>query len=122
MDYILIIVGVIFVAMVLGFWFVFGQLNAINEFLMETTDLLQRTFTQYYKTENIEPRLVNGGYDLVWNPNNENIDSKNGFITIWTSESHVDSPILDIKDADILGSEVIKVVEKHIQDRELNRR
>ena len=105
MDYILIIVGVIFVAMVLGFWFVFGQLNAINEFLMETTDLLQRTFTQYYKTENIEPRLVNGGYDLVW-----------------TSESHVDSPILDIKDADILGSEVIKVVEKHIQDRELNRR
>lgn len=118
-----IIVGVMFILMVLGFWFVLGQLNAVNEFMIEMSDLIARTFKQYYRTENIEPRMVNGGYDLVWNPDNEDLDKKekHGFITIWTADSHVDSPIIDLKDADILGTKIIEVTEKHIQDRELKR-
>ena len=120
MNLIYIVLIVMFFLMVLGFLYLLAQISATNQFLAEMTDLVSRTFKQYYRTENIEPQVINNGYDLVWNPDNEDITNKPGFITIWTADSTIDSPIVDMKDADILGCKLIEVVEKHIQDRELN--
>jgi hypothetical protein len=99
--------------------FMYLQIRALDEFVIELTDLISRTFKQYYKTENIEPQLINNGIDLVWNPNNEDISSKKGFVTVWFGDANVDTPLIDAKDADILCGEIIGVIEKHLQDRDL---
>ena len=92
----------------------------LYEYHQEMVELLSRTLKQYYKTENIEPVAVNNGIDLVWNPNNEDASKKRGFISIWYGENaNVDSPLKNVKDADILSEKIIGVVEKHLQDRDL---
>ena len=116
---ILIIIGVLFLMVFGALFFIYGILRSHDILFAELTDLITRTFQQYYKTENIQPVMVNNGIDLIWNPDNEDVNKKRGFITIWTQDDNEDSPIINMKDADILGGKIIDVVEKHIQDRDI---
>ena len=42
-----------------------------------------------------------------------------GFITILYEGSNCDTPIKDVRDADVLSEKIIKVVEKHLKERDL---
>lgn len=109
-----VIVGIAY-AVYMFFW-----VNSLSIYLTTQMDLLSRTFEYYYKTENIEPRSINWGIDLVWNPNNEDITGKKGFITVYYgADSGVDTPFDDITEADVVSGEIIKVVDKHLHDKKL---
>jgi len=116
---ILIVCGFIIVFACL--FILYRYLSSIDVYIGNMALLLERTFKQYYKTENIKPQGVNWGIDLIWNPNdNEESKEKKGFITIYYGEdSGIDSPIDDVAEADILGQKIIGVVEKHLHDKEL---
>lgn len=115
-----ILVVLFVVALFFVLWYMYSLIANLYEYHQEMVELLSRTLKQYYKTENIEPVAVNNGIDLVWNPNNEDASNKRGFISIWYGENaNVDSPLKNVKDADILSEKVIGVVEKHLQDRDL---
>ena len=96
--------------------FTYSAVTQTYDFSMELAELLSRTLKQYYQTENIEPQLINNGIDLIWNPDNEDTSTKRGFITVLTQDANIDSPIKDVKEADILCEKLLPVVEKHIQD------
>lgn len=115
-----ILVVLFVVALFFVLWYMYSMILSLYEYHQEVVELLSRTLKQYYKTENIEPVAVNNGIDLVWNPNNEDTSNKRGFISIWYGENaNVDSPLKNVRDADILSEKVIGVVEKHLQDRDL---
>ena len=113
MIIILIFADVFLFGMIL---FTYSAVTQAYDFSTELADLLSRTLKQYYQTENIEPQLINNGIDLVWNPNNEDTSAKRGFITVLTQDANIDSPIKDVKEADILCEKLLPVVDKHIQD------
>ena len=96
--------------------FTYSAVTQTYDFSMELAELLSRTLKQYYQTENIEPQLINNGIDLIWNPDNEDTSTKRGFITVLTQDANIDSPIKDVKEADILCEKLLPVIEKHIQD------
>lgn len=99
---------------------VYRYLVSLDTFVIGIANLLERTFEHYYTSHRIKPQGINWGIDLIWNPNNEDTESKRGFITIWYGEdSGVDTPINDVVEADILGQKIIGVVDKHLQDKEL---
>ena len=112
MIIVLVIADVFLFGMIL---FTYSAVTQAYDFSSELADLLARTLKQYYQTENIEPQLINNGIDLIWNPNNEDISTKRGFITVLTQDA-IDSPIKDVKEADILCEKLLPVIEKHIQD------
>lgn len=115
-----ILVVLFLIALAFVLWYMYSMILNLYEYHQEVVELLSRTLKQYYKTENIEPVAVNNGIDLVWNPNNEDSSKKRGFISIWYGENaNVDTPLKNVKDADILSEKVIGVVEKHLQDRDL---
>jgi len=115
-----ILVVLFLIALAFVLWYMYSMILSLYEYHQEVVELLSRTLKQYYKTENIEPVAVNNGIDLVWNPNNEDSSKKRGFISIWYGENaNVDTPLKNVKDADILSEKVIGVVEKHLQDRDL---
>lgn len=95
------------------------QQNAL--FTLSLSELVSRTFREYYKGEDIEPRLINNGVDLVWKGEVEGgsqEDNPNGFIAIYTKDSGINSPINSIDDADILAGKISHVVYEYIKDKE----
>ena len=120
MDLYIIIIALAVALIVVYAIYMFFWVNNISMYLENQMDLLVRTFEYYYQSENIEPRSVNWGIDLVWNPDNEDITSKHGFITVYYgNDSGIDTPIDDITEADIISGEIIKVVDKHLHDKKL---
>lgn len=122
MDFVLLgIVIVLFVIVMAAFAYLYNAVAINSQFVFSLSDLVSRTFREYYANEDIEPVVINNGIDLVWSGDVEgtfNEDNKMGFVTILTNESNVNSPIIDIKEADLIASKVIQVVNEYVKDRD----
>lgn len=122
MDFVLLgIVIFLFVIVMAAFVYLYNVVAVNSQFVFSLSDLVSRTFREYYANEDIEPVVINNGIDLVWSGDVEgtfNEDNKMGFITILTNESNVNSPIIDVKEADLIASKIIQVVNEYIKDRD----
>lgn len=122
MDFVLLgIVIILFIIVMVAFAYLYNAVAINSQFVFSLSDLVSRTFREYYANEDIEPVVINNGIDLVWSGDVEgtfNEDNKMGFITILTNESNVNSPIVDIKEADLIASKVIQVVNEYVKDRD----
>lgn len=122
MDFVLLgIVIVLFIIVMVAFAYLYNAVAINSQFVFSLSDLVSRTFREYYANEDIEPVVINNGIDLVWSGDVEgtfNEDNKMGFITILTNESNVNSPIVDVKEADLIASKVIQVVNEYVKDRD----
>lgn len=122
MDFSVIILFIILcVTGAILFFYLYILISSTNAFVFELSDLVSRTFRQFYANEDIEPVMVNNGIDLVWKGDVEgrfDEDNKNGFITVLTNDSNVNSPIIDIKDADILVGKLIPVIYEYVKERD----
>ena len=122
MDFVLLgIVIVLFIIVMVAFAYLYNAVAINSQFVFSLSDLVSRTFREYYANEDIEPVVINNGIDLVWSGDVEgtfNEDNKMGFITILTNESNVNSPIIDVKEADLIASKVIQVVNEYVKDRD----
>ena len=121
MDIFLIIIGILVILLCAFSVYMFLWMQSLDTFTEGIINLLARTLDYYYKTEDIQPRAINWGIDIIWNPEyEEDISEKKGFITLYYgSDSGVDTPIDDIEDADKLSGEIIKTVQKYLHDKEL---
>ena len=122
MDFTLlsIVIALFFIIIVL-FFYLYNVVSVNSQYVFELSKLVSRTFKQYYAREDIEPVVINNGIDLVWKGDVEgtfNESNKLGFIMITTNEGNVNSPIRDIKEADIIASKITNVIYDYIQDRE----
>lgn len=122
MDFILLgIVIVLFIIVMIAFAYLYNVVAVNSQFVFSLSDLVSRTFREYYANEDIEPVVINNGIDLVWSGEVEgtfNEDNKMGFITILTNESNVNSPIVDVKEADLIASKITQVVNEYVKDRD----
>lgn len=122
MDFVLLgIVIILFIIVMVAFAYLYNAVAINSQFVVSLSELVSRTFREYYANEDIEPVVINNGIDLVWSGDVEgtfNEDNKMGFITILTNESNVNSPIVDIKEADLIASKVIQVVNEYVKDRD----
>lgn len=122
MDFVLLgIVITLFIIVMVAFAYLYNAVAINSQFVFSLSDLVSRTFREYYANEDIEPVVINNGIDLVWSGDVEgafNEDNKMGFITILTNESNVNSPIVDIKEADLIASKVIQIVNEYVKDRD----
>ena len=122
MDFVLLgIVIILFIIVMVAFAYLYNAVAINSQFVFSLSDLVSRTFREYYANEDIEPVVINNGIDLVWSGDVEgtfNEDNKMGFITILTNESNVNSPIVDVKEADLIASKVIQVVNEYVKDRD----
>lgn len=122
MDFVLLgIVIVLFIIVMVAFAYLYNAVAINSQFVFSLSDLVSRTFREYYANEDIEPVVINNGIDLVWSGDVKgtfNEDNKMGFITILTNESNVNSPIVDVKEADLIASKVIQVVNEYVKDRD----
>lgn len=112
---------ILLVIMLILFFYLYNVVAINSTFLFELSDLVSRTFRQYYANEDIEPVLINNGIDLVWKGDVKgmfNEDNKQGFITILTNDSNVNSPIIDAKDADILAGKLIPIIYEYVKERD----
>ena len=122
MDFVLLgIVIILFIIVMVAFAYLYNAVAINSQFVVSLSELVSRTFREYYANEDIEPVVINNGIDLVWSGDVEgtfNEDNKIGFITILTNESNVNSPIVDLKEADLIASKVIQVVNEYVKDRD----
>lgn len=110
MDFVLLgIVIILFIIVMVAFAYLYNAVAINSQFVVSLSELVSRTFREYYANEDIEPVVINNGIDLVWSGDVEgtfNEDNKMGFITILTNESSVNSPIVDVKEADLIASKI----------------
>lgn len=122
MDFVLLgIVIILFIIVMVAFAYLYNAVAINSQFVVSLSELVSRTFREYYANEDIEPVVINNGIDLVWSGDVEgtfNEDNKMGFITILTNESNVNSPIVDIKEADLIASKITQIVNEYIKDRD----
>ena len=121
MDMYLILLIGFFIIGIIGFFYLYNLILGSYTFLREIEGLITRTFREYYKGEDIEPVIINNGIDLIWKGEVEgsfNEDNKLGFITIFTNDGDINSPIRDHKEADIIAGKISNVVYEYIKDRE----
>lgn len=122
MDFILLaIVCFLFIIVIVMFIWLYNVVAVNSKFLFELSDLVSRTFREYYANEDIEPVTINNGIDLVWKGKVDGYfdeDSKRGFITIFTNDSYANSPINDYKEADVLAGKITHLVNDYIRDRD----
>lgn len=120
MDLILVFFICILLLLIGLIFFLYIKIKSIEEFSNGVVDILARTLDYYYDTKEMQPCMVNNGIDIVYNPEKtEDVSNKKGFITIWFEGANCDTPIKDVKEADILSEKIIKVVEKHLKERDL---
>ena len=113
-----LIIGFLVLDFIISFY-LYGLIATQNQFVSEISSLVSRTFREYYKGEDIEPVVINNGIDLVWKGGVEgsfNEDNKQGFITIMTNDGNINSPIRDLKEADIIGGKIIHMVYEYIKE------
>lgn len=99
----------------------YNAISMLGTFSLELSDLVSRTFREYYKNENVEPVVVNNGVDIVWKGDVQGLrdeENQQGFITILTSDSNVNSPINTYKEADILAGKIIYIVNEFVKERD----
>jgi len=111
-------IGLFFVNLIISFY-LYGLIASQNQFMSEVSSLISRTFREYYKGEDIEPVVVNNGIDLVWKGDVEGSfdeNNKQGFITIMTNDGNINSPIRDLKEADIISGKIIHLVYEYIKE------
>ncbi len=122
MDFVLLgIVIILFIIVMVAFAYLYNAVAINSQFVVSLSELVSRTFREYYANEDIEPVVINNGIDLVWSGDVEgtfNEDNKMGFITILTNESSVNSPIVDVKEADLIASKITQIVNEYIKDRD----
>lgn len=122
MDFVLLgIVIILFIIVMVAFAYLYNAVAVNSQFVVSLSELVSRTFREYYANEDIEPVVINNGIDLVWSGDVEgtfNEDNKMGFITILTNESSVNSPIVDVKEADLIASKITQIVNEYIKDRD----
>ena len=121
MDSLTIIVIVAIMIVFSGlFFYLYLCLLSTNQYIEEISKLLKRSFREYYKGKDIEPVMINNGIDLKWTGEVEGLkeDNELGFITIYTNDANLNSPLNSIQEADMVSEKVIRVVEEYIKDRE----
>ena len=121
MDFLTVIVIVAIMIVFSGIsFYLYLCLLSTNQYIEEISKLLKRSFREYYKGKDIEPVVINNGIDLKWTGEVEGLkeDNELGFITIYTNDATLNSPLNSIQEADIVSEKVIRVVEEYIKDRE----
>ena len=121
MDFLSILLVFLIVICFGLFFYMYLYVSQMNVFISELSKLVSRTFREYYKGEDIEPVVINNGVDLIWKgdvPGSFNEDNKKGFITIMTNDGNINSPIIDLKEADIIAGKISNVVYDYVKDRE----
>lgn len=120
MDYLLLGVLALFIAVVLITIYFYNAIQMLTVFSLELSNLVSRTFKEYYKNENIEPVLINNGIDVVWRGEVEGmrLDNEMGFITILTNDANVNSPIHSQKEADIVAGKIIYIINEFVRERD----
>lgn len=119
-DLIIYIIGSLSIIAVIGTVYLYINLSSLNFLLRELFSLVSRTFREYYKGEDMEPVLINGGIDIVWRGDVDGMRNENelGFITIYTNEGNINSPIKNQNEADIIAGKIIRMVYEYIKDKE----
>ena len=121
MDFVLLgLVIVFFVILLIMVLYLFNLIQQNISFMVSLSDLVQRTFREYYKGQDIDVQVIGNGIDLVWKGDVKglrNEENNNGFITIYTSDSGVNSPINDIEEADALACKLTTIVYDYIKER-----
>ena len=102
MDLMLLgIVIILFVIIIVMFLYLYNVVAVNSRFVFELSDLVARTFREYYSNENLEPFVINNGIEIVWKGEVNGARDENnklGFITIVTNEySNINSQINDHK-------------------------
>ena len=122
MDIILLSIVLFLFCVLLGIiFYIYSVIQDNYAYTDRLTRLVTRTFREYYKGEDIEPEVLGNSIDLVWKGEVSgffNEENKTGFITIFTKDSGINSPINDIEEADILAKKITDVVYEYIKDRE----
>lgn len=123
MDLMLLgIVIILFIIIIVMFLYLYNVVAVNSRFVFELSDLVARTFREYYSNENLEPVVINNGIEIVWKGEVNGARDENnklGFITIVTNEySNINSPINDHKEADVLAAKIIYVVNEYIRERD----
>ena len=119
-DLIIYIIGSLSIIAVIGTVYLYINLSSLNFLLRELFSLVSRTFREYYKGEDMEPVLINGGIDIVWRGDVDGMRNENelGFITIYTNEGNINSPIKNQNEADIIAGKIIRMVYEYIKYKE----
>ena len=119
-DLIIYIIGSLSIIAIIGTVYLYINLSSLNFLLRELFSLVSRTFREYYKGEDMEPVLINGGIDIVWRGDVDGMRNENelGFITIYTNEGNINSPIKNQNEADIIAGKIIRMVYEYIKDKE----
>lgn len=113
-----------FVAIIVAFAiygiYIYLCLATTNAYVEKLSTLFRRTFREYYNGQDIEPVMINGGIDLKWTGEVKGIKAENelGFISIYTNDNNLNSPIDDLEEADIVAEKITKVIYDHIRDKE----
>ena len=114
-EIILAILIILFVIIFGAIFRVFTMLAQTNAFVYELSNLVSRTFREYYKGENMEPIVTGQGIDILWKEDGESEFGNQGFISICVSDTtNVSSPIKDHKDADIIAGKIINIINDYI--------
>ena len=67
MDFVLLgLVIVFFVILLIMVLYLFSLIQQNISFMVSLSDLVQRTFREYYKGQDIDIQVIGNGIDLVW--------------------------------------------------------
>ena len=117
-------IGVFLIPFVILLVLVLYLYNIVQQnanFTFSLMQLVQRTFREYYKGQDIEPRVVGNAIDLTWKGDVQgtfNEENNNGFIVVYTNDSGINSPINSIEEADIVAGKITHVVYEYIKERD----
>ena len=101
--------------------YIFSLTKENTMFTNSLAALVERTFREYYKGEDIDIEVIGNGIDLVWKGEVSgffNEDNKNGFCTIYTADSGINSPINNLEEADILACKIATVIYDYVKERD----
>ena len=112
---------ILFILLIIFSVYFYNAIQMLGAFSLELSDLVSRTFREYYKNEDIEPVVINNGIDIVWKGDvkgTRNEDNKMGFITVFTNDGNINSPLNTHKEADIVAGKIIHVVNEFVKERD----
>lgn len=117
-------IGVFLIPFVILLVLVLYLYNVVQQnanFTFSLMQLVQRTFREYYKGQDIEPKIIGNAIDLKWKGDVQGTfdeENNNGFIVIYTNDSGINSPINSIEEANIIAGKITHVVYEYIKERD----
>lgn len=117
---VLIIFTILIIIMIISIVKLYFNMTKMNFFVYELSNLVTRTFREYYKGENMEPVVTGRGIEILWKEDGEDCFSEDGFISIYVdgTSNNIKSPIKDHKDADIIAGKIINIINDYVVEKQ----